>query len=68
MWSQELLDGDGWRAVIGIRRGLKLLVATTDETDLLQVEAWTAEPGQSAGVAVVEARGGRLQVARVPLC
>lgn len=64
----ELLDENGWRAVIGIRRRLKLLVAKTDETDLLQVEAWTAEPGQSAGVAVVEARDGRLQVARVPLC
>ena len=64
----ELLDGKGWRALVGIRRGLKLLVARTDEPELLQVEAWTAEPGQSDGVAVVEARDGRLQVARVPLC
>ena len=54
-----MLDGNTWRALIGIRRGLKLLVAKADETGLLQVEAWTAEPGQSDGVAVVEAGDGR---------
>jgi len=64
----DVLDGNTWRALIGIRRGLKLLVAQADETGLLQVEAWTAEPGQSDGVAVVEAGDGRLQLARVPLC
>jgi hypothetical protein len=64
----DVLDGNSWRALIGIRRGLKLLVAKADETELLQVEAWTAEPGQSDGVAVVEAGDGRLQLARVPLC
>ena len=64
----ESLDGNGWRALIGIRHGLKLLVARTDEPELLQVEAWTAEPGQSDGVAVVEARDDGLQVARIPLC
>jgi hypothetical protein len=64
----DVLDGNMWRALIGIRRGLKLLVARADETELLQVEAWTAEPGQSDGVAVVEAGDGRLQLARVPLC
>jgi hypothetical protein len=64
----ELLDGNGWRAVIAIRRGLKLLVVKTDETELLQAEAWTAEPGQSDGVAVVEAGDDRLRVAWIPLC
>ena len=64
----DVLDGNTWRALIGIRRGLKLLVAKADETGLLQVEAWTAEPGESDGVAVVEARDGRRQLARVPLC
>lgn len=64
----DVLDGNRWRALIGIRRGLKLLVAKADETELFQVEAWTAEPGQSDGVAVVEAGDGRWQLARVPLC
>jgi len=64
----ELLAGNRWHALIGIRRGLKLLVAKTDEPALLRVEAWTAEPGQSDGVAVVEAGPGRWHVARVPLC
>lgn len=64
----ELLDGKGWRALIGIRRGLKLLIASMDGTDLLQVEAWMAEPGQSDGVAVVEVTEDRLQLAWVPLC
>jgi hypothetical protein len=70
LWAErvELLDGDGWHALIGIRRRLKLLVTKTDETEQLQVEAWTAEPGQSDGVAVVEAGNDLLQVAPVPLC
>ena len=45
----------------------QLLVTRADETELLQIEAWTAEPGESDGVAVV-AGDGRLQLARVPLC
>jgi hypothetical protein len=64
----ELLDGNGWRALIGIRPSLNLLVVMIDEPELLQVEAWTAEPGQSDGIAVVAARDGLLHVARVPLC
>jgi hypothetical protein len=63
----EQLD-DGWRALIGIRRGLKLLVTSTGEAEPLEVEAWTAEPGQPDGVAVITAGEGGLHVAPVPLC
>ena len=61
--------GDGWSAVLGVRRGLKLLVTGDDEwTDPL-IEAWAGEPGDSTdGVAVVELAGTGLAVARVPLC
>lgn len=63
----ELLGADGWRAVIGVRRGLKLLVTGTGQPEL-RVAAWTAEPGEPAGVAVIDAGDGVLQLARVPLC
>jgi hypothetical protein len=64
----ELLGPDGWRALLGIRRGLRLLVTGTTGQPGLRVEAWAGEPGQSDGVAVIEAGDGTLQVARVPLC
>lgn len=58
----------GWGAVLGIRRGLKLLVSG-DDTPGLEVEAWAGEPADSSdGVAVVELAGRGLAVARVPLC
>ena len=64
----ELLGPGGWRALLGIRRGLRLLVTRAAGQPGLRVEAWAGEPGQSAGVAVIEAAGGTLQLARVPLC
>jgi len=61
--------GDGWSAVLGIRRGLKLLVTGGGEFADPLVEAWAGEPGDSSdGVAVVELAGSGLAVARVPLC
>lgn len=60
--------GDGWVALLGIRRGLKLLVSGDSGLLDLMVEAWAGEPGDSSdGVAVVELAGS-LAVARVPLC
>jgi hypothetical protein len=64
----ELLGPDGWRALLGIRRGLRLLVTGTAGHPGLRVEAWAGEAGQSAGVAVIEAADGTLLLARVPLC
>lgn len=64
----ETLGAGGWRALIGIRRDLKLLVTRTGQAGPLQVEAWTAEPGQSDGVAVIDAGDDVLRLARVPLC
>lgn len=64
----EMLGAYGWRALIGVRRHLKLLVTGTGQAEQLQVEAWTGEPDQSDGVAVIDAGDDLLQVARVPLC
>jgi hypothetical protein len=61
--------GDGWSAVLGVRRGLKLLVTGDDEQPDPLIEAWAGEPGDSSdGVAVVELSGSGPAVARVPLC
>jgi hypothetical protein len=60
---------DGWSAVLGVRRGLKLLVTGDSEVPDPLVEAWAGEPGDSSdGVAVVDLAGTGLAVAQVPLC
>jgi hypothetical protein len=64
----EMLDADGWRALIGIRGGLKLLVTGTGRAEELEVEAWSGKPGASDGVAVIGEGDDDMQVARVPLC
>jgi hypothetical protein len=61
--------GDGWLAVLGIRRGLKLQVCGYDGQPVVLVEAWAGEPGDATdGVAVVRLAGSGLALARVPLC
>lgn len=62
------LGGGAWSAVIGVRRGLNLLVTGTGSDQELEVEAWAGEPGESDGVAVIGAADGSARVARVPLC
>jgi hypothetical protein len=64
----EVLGGGAWRALIGVRRGLKLLVSGTDLGHEVEVEAWAGEPEESDGVAVIDAGDGVPRVARVPLC
>lgn len=64
----ELLDGTDWRALIGVRRGLNLLVTWTDQATELEVAAWAGEPEASDGVAVIDAGAGDVRLARVPLC
>jgi hypothetical protein len=64
----DLLGAARWRALVGVRRGLKLLVTGTGQPDQLWVEAWAGEPGQSAGVAVVDAGNAGPAVAPVPVC
>jgi hypothetical protein len=55
--------------VLGVRRGLKLLVTGDGEVPDPLIEAWAGEPGESSdGVAVLELAGTGLAVARVPLC
>jgi hypothetical protein len=40
--------GDGWTAVLGVRRGLKLLVTGDGEVPDPLIEAWAGEPGESS--------------------
>lgn len=64
-WDRD----DGWLAVLGIRRDLKLQVSGHDAQPVVMVEAWAGEPGDAAdGVAVVRLTGSGLALARVPLC
>jgi hypothetical protein len=64
-WDRD----DGWLAVLGIRRELKLQVSGHDGQPEAVVEAWAGEPGESTdGVAVIRLADGGLAVARVPLC
>ena len=64
----EVVKGNAWRALIGVRRGLKLLVTWSDQDKELDVEAWAGEPDETDGVAVIDAGGGDIRLARVPLC
>lgn len=64
-----LSDSPGWRALVGVRRDLGLLVtAQQDAPGTLEVEAWAGEPGESDGVAVVGEEGGTWAISAVPLC
>lgn len=64
-WDRD----DGWLAVPGIRRDLKLQVSGHDGHPVVLVEAWAGEPGDAIdGVAVVRLAGSGLALARVPLC
>jgi hypothetical protein len=65
--AERVNDSDtGWYALVGIRRGLKLLVA--EDAGWLMVEAWTGEPEDSDAAAVIDVGDGALRVATVPLC
>ena len=64
----EMLDGDYWRALVGVRRGLKLLVSRSDQPGELEVEAWVSEPEETDGIAVIDTGGGDIRLARIPLC
>ena len=64
----EMLDGDDWRALVGVRPGLKLLVSRGDQSGELDVEAWVGEPEETDGVAVIDTGGGDIRLARIPLC
>jgi len=64
----EMLNGHDWRALVGVRRGLKLLVTCSEQEQELEVEAWAGEPGKTDGVAVIDVGDGEIRLARVPLC
>jgi hypothetical protein len=64
----EMLNGNGWRALVGVRRGLKLLVTWSDQDKELELEAWAGEPEGTDGVAVIDLGDGDVRLARVPLC
>jgi hypothetical protein len=58
--------GGEWSALVGVRRGLKLLV-TGDDYGLM-AEAWTGDPEASAAAAVVAMGDDAPRLAAVPLC
>jgi hypothetical protein len=64
----EMLSGDDWRALVGVRRDLNLLATWTGRYRELAVEAWAGEPKESDAVAVIDTGDGVLRLARVPLC
>ena len=64
----EMLPGNDWRAVVGVRRDLKLLVTWRHQSQVLDLEAWTGEPEETEGVAVIDMGDGDIRLARVPLC
>jgi hypothetical protein len=64
----EMLNDNGWRALVGVRRGLKLLVTWSDQDKELELEAWAGEPEETDGVAVIDLGDGDVWLARVPLC
>lgn len=64
----EMLQGNDWRAVVGVRRGLKLLVTWRHQSQELDVEAWAGEPEQTDGVAAIEMGDGGIRLATIPLC
>lgn len=59
----EILNGNDWRALVGVRRGLKLLVTWSEQGQELHVEAWAGEPEETDGVAVIDI-GGDIRLAR----
>jgi hypothetical protein len=66
-------DGEdgGWRAVLGLRRGLKLALYGRAATPAeVEVEAWAGDPADddTDGVAVVTLADGSLALAPIPLC
>jgi len=63
-----MLNDHRWRAVVGVRSGLRLLVTCSAQEQELEVEAWAGEPGGSDGVAVIDTGDGDIRLARVPLC
>ncbi len=64
----QSLDGNDWRALIGVRRSLNLLVTWSAQSRELEVEAWAGEPATADGVAVIDIGSGDLRLARIPLC
>lgn len=64
----ERLAGNDWRALVGVRRGLNLLVTWSDQSTELDVAAWAGEPGETDGVAVIDFGSDDVRLARVPLC
>jgi hypothetical protein len=64
----EMLNGNDWRALVGVRRGLKLLMTASNQDTEFEVEAWAGEPEETDGVAVIDAGDGDIRLARIPLC
>jgi len=71
-WIRGADDYGGRRghvvALLGIRRGLDLLVQGDEAGDHFWVELWTGDPASTDGAAVVVSKNGQAAIATVPLC
>lgn len=55
-------------ALVGVRRGVNLLVEVDSDRGVLWLEAWSGEPYESDGLAVVSKQDHLAGVARIPIC
>ena len=60
-------DGD-WSALLGLRRGVNLLVNADQDAQAVWVELWAGEPDESDGLAVTTDGDTLIGVAHIPLC
>lgn len=64
----ELINDTDWRAVVGVRNGLNLMVTWSERSADLDVEAWEGEPEETDGIAIIDIGDGDVRLARIPLC
>jgi hypothetical protein len=67
VWIRQGVDSHR-SALVGLRRGVNLLVSETHDPLVAQVELWAGKPEVSDGLAVIVDGDCLAGVARIPLC
>ena len=57
-----------WSALLGLRRGVNVLITGDQHASAVWVELWAGEPEESDGLAVTTADDALQGVATIPLC